>query len=146
MGFWRVIRTGLYVSGKNTVAKRERPAETIAVIHIVHLQPRELWTIKVPVIGPNMGPINPIETKQSIAIPRLTGELHRSVNAPPATAMADEPNAPLKNRQTRTVDRFLASAMGIQKSAKRASPISKGYLRPIFSDKGPQTRGPKAKP
>lgn len=140
------MRIGLYVSGRKKDARRERLAETIAVIHIVHLQPRELWVMKVPAIGPKTGPTNPVATKQSIAMPRLTGVLQRSVSAPPVTAIEEEPKAPLKNRQTRMVERFLAKAMGMQKRAKRASPTSKGYLRPIFSDKGPQTSGPKAKP
>lgn len=90
--------------------------------------------------------MNPMETKQSMAIPRLTGELQRSVSAPPVTAIEEEPNAPLKNRQTRMVARFLARAMGMQKRAKRARPTSKGYFRPTFSDNGPQTSGPHAKP
>lgn len=140
------LRMGLYVSGRKKNAKSERLVATITVIHIVHLQPRELWIMKVPDIGPITGPMKPIKTKQSIAMPRLTGELQKSVSAPPVTAMEEEPKAPLKNRQTRIVDKFLARAMGMQKSAKRASPIISGYLLPIFSDKGPQTSGPKANP
>lgn len=102
--------------------------------------------MNVPAIGPNTGPINPVETKQSIAMPRLTGEFQISVSAPPVTAIEEEPNAPLKNRQTKIVDRLLARAMGMQKRAKKARPMIRGYLRPIFSDKGPQISGPNAKP
>lgn len=102
--------------------------------------------MKVPAIGPNTGPTNPVETKQSIAMPRLTGELQRSVSAPPVTAIEEEPNVPLKNRPTRIVGKFLASAICMQKREKKVSPISKGYLRPIFSDKGPHISGPNAKP
>lgn len=136
----------MYVSGKKKNAKSERLAETAAVIHIVYLQLRELWTMKVLAIEPNSGPINPVKTKQSIAMSRHIGELQRSVRVPPVTAMEEEPNAPLKNRQIRIVDKLLARAMGTQKRAKRASPIIRGFLRPFISDSGPQTRGPKAKP
>jgi hypothetical protein len=145
-GFSLSMRIGLYVSGKKIMATRTTLVEKIAEIHIVHLQPRELWTMKVPAIGPKTGPINPVETKQSIAIPRLTGDPQRSVSAPPVTAIEEEPNAPLKNLQIRIVCIFLASAIGMQKRAKKASPISNGNLRPIFSDNGPHTNGPQAKP
>lgn len=102
--------------------------------------------MKVPAIGPKTGPMNPVATKQSIAMPRLTGEVQISVSAPPVTAIEEEPNAPLKNRQTKIVGRFLARAMGMQKIAKSAIPIISGCRRPIFSDRGPQISGPQAKP
>lgn len=102
--------------------------------------------MKVPAMGPNTGPMNPVATKQSIAMPRLTAELQRSVSAPPVTAMEEEPKAPLKKRHASTIDSRSARAMGTQKSANKASPISNGYRLPIFSDKGPQTSGPNANP
>ena len=71
----------------------------MAVIHIVHRQPRWLYVMKFPAIGPITGPMNAVATKMSMPIPRLTAVGHTSVKAPPVTAIEEDPNVPLKKRQ-----------------------------------------------
>jgi hypothetical protein len=101
--------------------------------------------MKVSAIELKIESINLVETKQFIAISRLTEDPQRSVSAASVTAIEEEPNASLKNLQIRIVGIFLASAIGMQKRAKKASSISNGNLRPIFSDNEPHTNGSQAK-
>lgn len=53
---------------------------------------------------------------------------------------------PPKNRQTKMVCKFCATATGIWKIAKIKNPMNNGILRPYSSLSGPNIKGPKLNP
>lgn len=118
----------------------------MAVIHMVQRQRKDDCTMNAPAIGPMTGPTNPVATKTSREMPRVTGEDQISARAPAVTDMDADAPMPLKKRQMKMVYTFWASADGRQNVAKRTTPLKMGMRRPNRSDNGPNINGPNVKP
>jgi len=80
-----------------------------------------------------------------MAFPRSWGN-QMSAKLPPALAKGEEPKVPAINRATMRVAEFCARAQGIWKQVNTAQEIRYTGLRPLASDIGAQTSGPKANP
>lgn len=105
----------------------------------------ECWGCGRDTIGPKMGPTNKAAENIGIENPRSLW-FQKSAKEPPMTLTGEEPIKPCRNRHTRTVSRFCATATGIWKIAKMVKPTTRGSLRPYSSDNGPQIVGPVPKP
>ena len=98
-----------------------------------------------PMKGPNIGPMNTILEKMTIAMPRCSLS-NMSAKTAAVTVNGHEPNKPVQNRHIINVCRSLEAAAPNEKQAKPNIPITMGILRPWSSENGPQIKGPKAYP
>jgi hypothetical protein len=94
--------TGAYVSGIHTNPIKDTQKPKMLFTHIVHLQPKELVTMKLPEIGPMTGPTKAAPRSADKATP-LSTDSHISVKPPLTVAKGAAPNRPHKNRHTRMV-------------------------------------------
>lgn len=137
-------RTGAYVSGKKTTQKAVTLPPRITMSHIVHLQVT-LLVMNPPIMGPKSGAPNIEPTATVILMPRPRA-CQLSLAAPPTIVAGDAPQAPARKRPIRMTGTLCPRAGIRLNSAPPPLPVSKGILRPNFSESGPQNGGPKQKP
>ena len=99
--------------------------------------------MKPPMNGPNIGPMNTVDAKMTIAAPRWVLS-NMSENAAPTMVRGQDPKNPVQNLQIRRVCKSFAVAAPKQKTVKPNIPTNMGNFRPCSSEKGPHMRGPKA--
>lgn len=139
----RCRRTGEYVSGIIRLPVIQSTPDMIAMNPSIHLQ---LWvcSMKLPMIGPSVGPKNRLAVKILIAGPRSFRE-KISASTPPVLTSDEDPNAPPKNRHTRSDSMFLEHAAPTLKAVNAAKVVMNIICRPIISHKEAHTSGPTAK-
>ena len=113
--------------------------------HIVQRQLSELPTINAPIIGPKVGPEKTRQIQNAMATLRLAA-FQQSVMIPPNTAIGATPKKPENNRPMRIVVTLPPSAGIRLNRADRMTPPIRGYLRPNFSERGPNNKGPNIYP
>lgn len=90
------------------------------------------------------GPKNGVNTKHIAGIARLAG-LHTSLIVPAAIANIGAKQNPARNRNTQIPAKVLLSPTPkVNKLPNTIEPMYTGY-RPMVSDRGPPTTGPRAR-
>lgn len=86
--------------------------------HIVHRQPRfSFFTVKLPIMGPIVGPMTMVAAQAMVASPRVRMS-QRSTKTPGTTVTVATPQAPCMNRQIMMVCKFCAQATPTVKHMK----------------------------
>lgn len=98
-----------------------------------------------PINGASSGPVKTAMEKMVIAIPRVA-LLNMSEKTAATTASGQAPKKPAKKRQIKTVCRSLAAAVAMVKMEKPNMDSTSGMRRPLSSESGAHSVGPKAKP
>ena len=96
-------------------------------------------------MGEMNGPIKTRAENPAIAMPRVSFP-NKSENAPPTTARGQDAKTPAKKRHSMRVCKSFAVAAANMKQVKTKQAPVKGNFLPYNSERGPNARGPVAKP